>query len=125
MKAIEYFTKENGYVHTGSKFKEIFGDVLIGPAVPLTYHTLSTTLTDQQIMDIYDPRPVTLGSLAEAVKGIVGSDWYIFYVNDASGHLWAINVYWIPGGWRINAGEIDTSDEWPVDSRVFSNKYLD
>ena len=50
------------------------------------------------------------------------SEWFIFYVLDEEGTLWAVRAYWFAesGGWRLSADSVTSLDGWFAGSQVVS-----
>lgn len=46
--------------------------------------------------------------------------WYIFYVADAKGRVWAVHAYWYGGGWYVEAFSVSDPNEWFTDLHVVS-----
>lgn len=50
--------------------------------------------------------------------------WNVFYIRDDEGVLWAGDVYWVGGGWFVDALSIDYPDSWLAGGQVFSRNSL-
>ena len=49
-------------------------------------------------------------------------EWFIFYLRDRDGNLWAVGAYWSAGrgGWRVSAISVESPSRWPAEGRVVS-----
>jgi hypothetical protein len=63
---------------------------------------------------------IALGHVYEFLKTADRGLWYIFYVADKTGAVWAVDVIWHDGGWRVDADPIASPNEGRVGSRVIS-----
>lgn len=38
--------------------------------------------------------------------------WFIFYIRDAEGVLWAVNAFWFGDGWSVGADSVENRNRW-------------
>ena len=51
--------------------------------------------------------------------------WYVFYVADANGLVWAVRADWRDGGWYLEAYSVSAPSTWRADRRVVSPQTLE
>ncbi len=98
--------------------------------VELCYSRLKNDSLDALILaELGNQAETTLASIWELLKKqpngesgvlLTNSLANIFYVRDANGVLWAVDVYWKGGGWRVFAGSFKYPREWDEGCQAFS-----
>lgn len=94
-------------------------------AAGLVTKTLPRYMNDAEISKEFGPEPVELGDILAYLKEADHSKWYIFYVNDASGTLWAVSADWDDRGWGVGAGSVAYPSAWGGGSVVVSRRFSD
>lgn len=110
----EFAVGQNDISWIGSNFKEHLYGIAFkkASAEGLETQKLSRFMNDTAILKEFDPAPVLLGDVLAFLKTANHSDWYIFYVNDAKGTLWAVDADWDGSGWRVGANPVSDPREW-------------
>ena len=78
---------------------------------------------DAPILDALGGEKKAEVALAHAFEFLKTADrdrWYIFYVRDANGNLWAVRAYWDDRGWDVSAYSVSCPDGWDDGYRVVS-----
>lgn len=121
----EFSIGQNDISWVSSNFKEHLYDIDFkkASAEGLETRTLSRFMNDTAILKEFGPSPVLLGDVLAFLKTANHSDWYIFYVNDATGTLWAVYAYWRGSGWSVGAGPVSDPGEWGVGGVVVSRSF--
>lgn len=111
----------------GSNFKTNFLDVVEKKVkgATLKQRKLLSSSLDSPIISALggeEKAEVSLSHVYDFLKTADRKVWYIFYVRDAKGILWAVSAGWDSGhdGWRIGADSVTDPDEWNAGSRVVS-----
>lgn len=63
---------------------------------------------------------IALAHVFNYLKKADRSLWFIFYVADAKGTVWAVHAYWGVDGWNVSADPVSGPHEWGVGRRVVS-----
>jgi len=63
---------------------------------------------------------ISLGQFWEFLKTADQSLWYVAYIRDTGGVLWAVDAYWYDDGLYVEASSIDSPDDWCADDRFLS-----
>lgn len=63
---------------------------------------------------------VALAHVFDYLKTADRNLWFIFYVADAKGVLWAVYAAWNGGGWYVHAYAVSDPNEWDDGYRVVS-----
>lgn len=127
--AKDLFTKDNPQVkfwYFGDNFTNYFLPKVEGPCVPetLAVHKLKQTSPDDPIrQELGDRQEITLGQFYRFL-GTQDSGWYIAYIRDAKGDLWAVNADWYSDyvRWSVNADSVADPYRWNEGSQVLSRK---
>lgn len=116
--------------YLGDNFRANFLDVVETdvPAVTLKQRKLLKSSVDAPILAALggeDPRKVEKARVALAhvfsyLKSADRSLWFIFYVADAKGTVWAVGASWDGGGWLVGAFPVSYPVEWDAGIRVVS-----
>lgn len=64
-----------------------------------------------------DKAKIALANAYEFLKTADRKPWYIFYIADKTGKVWAVDAYWRDGGWDVGAYPVSDPREWR-DGRV-------
>lgn len=123
MKAHNYF--QIGYV--GDRFLEVFGSMPFTRPKKFTIQTkrLERSMSDKEILSEFEPESITLEHLAYALKNLERKGWYIFYIKDATGTLWAVRASWDAscGDWFVRASSVGRPREWRAGRQVVSQVF--
>jgi len=100
------------------------------PATELKIYRLREASRDVPILvELGDNHETTLAYIWELLKkqpngedGVLLQNSYanIFYVSGTDDILWAVSVYWIVDGWRVESESIGSPGRWRVGIRVFA-----
>lgn len=71
-------------------------------------------------LDGEDKAKVALGHAFSYLKSADRNLWYIFYVADSKGVLWAVSAHWYGGGWDVSAYAVSDPLGWLRGYRVVS-----
>lgn len=126
MKSTEQFTPgKNNISWVSSTFKEHFHgmDFKEDNRTSLQTKKLPRAMNDSEIMQEMHPEPVYLGDVLSFLKTASHSEWYIFYVNDKEGALWAVYARWGVHGWSVYAPSVSDPLEWSADNHVVSSGF--
>ena len=63
---------------------------------------------------------ITFGQYWEFLKTADQNSWYVAYIRDVNGVLWAVCGRWHGGGWRFEAGPLDSPGGWGAGGRFLS-----
>lgn len=128
IKTSEAFAKGNNDIYwVGTNFKEHFYATSFteAKAKGLQTKTLGRYMLDKEIFAEFDPQPVTLGDVRAFLSQADKSGWYIFYVKDSEGTLWAVGALWDSGrGWGVAAGSVTYPGRWDDGDQVVSREFL-
>ena len=66
--------------------------------------------------------PVALSHAFEFLKTADRGVWYIFYIKDVNGIVWAVGARWRSGdgGWRVEADSVEGPSWWDAGVRLLS-----
>ena len=140
MSAIERFVARDKFVvnrqgelpisYLGDNFKGNFLDVVEEnvPACTLKQRKLLKASVDTPILNALGDKDLAkiekarsaLAQVFDYLKTADRTKWYLFYVADAKGIVWAVHAYWGGHGWRVDADSVTGPDEWGADDRVVS-----
>jgi len=84
---------------------------------------LLKSLPDALILDAlggHDKAEVKLAHVFEFLKMADRNHWFIFYVRDAKGILWAVRAGWGGRGWVVRADSVSGPHRWLVGDVVVS-----
>jgi len=129
MKASSFFTTKNSIGYVAERFQPVFGDMDIELPKKLDLQTkkLDRPMTDAEILKKFDPEEISLGDLVYAIKNIferIRWRWYICYIRDDAGVLWAVGAYWREGhGWFVSASSVGRPNGWNAVHQVVSRKF--
>lgn len=126
MKASQQFKEGTNEIYwVGSNFKEHFYGLDFEESVTeLEAKKLPRAMNDSEIIKEMNPETVLLGDVLNFLKSADRSGWYIFYVNDEKGVLWAVRARWNSGlGWAVEASSVTDPDEWRAGGRVVSRRF--
>lgn len=123
----EFVAGKNGISWAGSNFKERLYDIEFEKASVegLDTRTLPRYMNDAAIAKEFAPEPVLLGDVLAYLKQASHSGWYIFYVNDLEGTLWAVDADWSGDGWDVEASPVANPGVWFGGSVVVSRCFSD
>lgn len=122
----EFKVGKNNIGWVGSKFTEVFGHMSFTPLTfIMTNRKLEKSMNDTDILSMLKPQAVSLGDVLYALSYLDKKGWYIFYVNDTKGTLWAVDARWYSGrrGWYVNARSVGRLYGWDVDYQVVSREF--
>lgn len=128
MKTSKYFkVGENNFSYTNSIFTELFGDMNFVEVANIHLETrkLPRSMNNKEILAELKPEEVTLGDLVFFLKTASKSEWYLCYIKDSTGVLWAVLVDWDGGGWNVVARSVEHPDDWRGGRQVFSRRFFD
>jgi hypothetical protein len=111
--------------YLGANFKANFLDVQEGDLRPIRVRQrkLLKASVDGLILSTLGGEArarMALGHVYEFMKTANRSLWYIFYVADKNGIVWAVDVIWHDSGWRVDADPVASPNEGRDGSRVVS-----
>lgn len=61
-----------------------------------------------------DKAETQLREMLHYLKSANRTKWFIFYIEDVAGILWAVNVNWNDDGWNLNARSVEDPSRWNV-----------
>ncbi len=129
----KFMVNRNGELpisYLGDNFKGNFLDVVEEDVKPMTAKQrklrkssvdgpILAALGDKDLNKVEKAR-VALAHTFEFLKTADKSKWFIFYVADAKGVLWAVGADWGVDGWRVEASPVAYPLEWRDGRRVVS-----
>ena len=125
----EFVIGKNNIGWIGSNFKEHFHKLTFEESngEGLTTHRLGKSMRDCEIISELKPESISLGDVLAFLKKADHSEWYIFYVNDEQGVLWAVHANWNADndGWNVEAFSVTLPLEWYADFQVVSRRFSD
>jgi hypothetical protein len=140
MSAIERFVARDKFVvnrqgelpisYLGDNFRNNFLDVVEEnvPACTLKQRKLLKASVDTPILNALGDKDLAkiekarsaLAHTFDYLKTDDRSKWYIFYVADAKGIVWAVSAYWDGDGWYVGADPVSDPDQWRAFNHVVS-----
>lgn len=124
--AEEFAVGKNNIAWINSIFEENLYDLDFTPSTfNLARRTLEKPMGDAEILSSLRPQAVLLGDVLYALEYLEHSGWYLFYVNDRKGTLWAVNARWSRGygGWNVLAFSVGYPYGWSAGYRVLSRGF--
>lgn len=124
----EFVVGKNKIAWVGSGFKEhLYPLSFTVSKETLKTKTLGKSMLDKEIFEEFKPVAVTLGDVLHFLKKANRDGWYIFYVNDLKGTLWAVHAHWFAddGGWDVGAYSVGLPTGWYDGHQVVSREFLD
>ena|SRR3990167_4262515 len=127
-----FFTENtNNISYISHNFKDHFGDmaVEIPKKLKLEVKVLEKNMTNQEILNEFKPKPITLGQLAYCVKnpencGLRTDGWAnLFFIKNKANEIWLVSAYLFSVGWDFSADPLDGPDWWRGVGQVFSRKF--
>jgi hypothetical protein len=129
----KFVVNQNGELpisYLGDNFKGNFLDVVEEDVKPMTAKQrklrkssvdgpILAALGDKDLNKIEKAR-VALAHAFEFLKTADKSKWYIFYVADAKGVVWAVGARWDGGGWYVEAFPVTRPNVWRGGRHVVS-----
>jgi len=111
--------------YLGDNFRANFLDVVEEnvKAAALKQRKLLKRLVDKPILSALggeEKARVALAHVFDYLKTADRNLWFIFYVKDAKGVLWAVSAYWRGVGWSVGAFAVSDPDAWGDGSHVVS-----
>ena len=114
----------------GNNFQTNFLDVVEENVEPMTVKQrklrkrsvdgpILAELGDTDLTKIQKAR-VALAHVFDYLKTANRSRWFLFYVADAEGRVWAVDAYWNDDGWDVGAHPVSDPYEWGTGDRVVS-----
>jgi hypothetical protein len=82
-------------------------------------------MNDKEIIEEWNPEPVTLGDILDFLETANHTDWYIWHVKDNKGVLWAVSGDWDGDRWFFGADPLDSPGHWFDGNQFLSRRYLD
>lgn len=129
MKSQEQFKEgKNDIYWVGSDFKEhLYGIEFKKKNVEgILSKLLPRDMNDAAIMKELAPETLELGDLLAYLKHADHFCWYLCYIPDVEGTLWAVRAYWYSGGgWDVEAISVARPDDWRAGSLVLSRRFSD
>lgn len=122
----EFVVGKNNIAWVSSNFKEHLYDLGFTPSTfNLARRTLEKSMNDTEILSSLKPEAVLLGDVLYALFYLEHDDWYLFYVNDRKGTLWAVSAYWNQGdgGWSVGADSVEDPSWWYDGRQVLSRRF--
>lgn len=128
LKASEVFVAGKNQIYwVGASFKEHFYGMTFTAAkdANLQTKTFKGYMFDKEILQEFKPQAVSLGDVLAYLSVADKIDWYIFYVNDAKGTLWAVDAVWRSGGggWGVEARSVGGPVGWDGGFQVVSREF--
>lgn len=124
----EFVVGKNNIAWINSTFKEHLYDLDFTPSTfNLARRTLEKPMNDVEILTSLKPEAVLLGDVLYALEYLEHDDWYLFYVNDRKGALWAVRARWnaVSGGWLVYAYSVERPLRWYDGRQVLSRGFSD
>jgi len=93
------------------------------PAVSLKQRKLKKRSLDGPIISALRGKKRARVALAHAFNFLKVADrsrWYIFYILDSKGVLWAVRACWSDDGWYVHAYSVEDPREWLAGNHVVS-----
>ena len=116
---------EGVIIHTGGSFKKVFGGKIeenVG-GCDICVHKLTRASRDLGIRyEVGEDNEETfLAHLWHFLKlrGDKGG-WFIFYIRDSAGVLWAVSAIWLGSVWSVSAHSVEHRFGWGADGCVCS-----
>ena len=112
--------------YIGSNFEDNFGNIEVKPKkIELIFKTLGKDMLDKEILEEFKPEEITLDELAYVIKNnlLDKNGYFICYVRDTTGVLWAVECRWNVDGWVVGADSVEDPGRWDADNRVFSRNF--
>ena len=111
--------------YLGDNLKANFLDLVEEGVKPMTLkqRKLLKASVDRPIISALGGEKKAEVAMAHAFEFLKTADrnrWYIFYVRDAKGTLWAVCARWDDDGWRVGASPVTYPVEWIDGYRVVS-----
>lgn len=140
LSAVERFVARDKFVvnrngelpisYLGDNIKGNFLDVVEDNVAPMTVKQrklrkssvdgpILAALGDKDLNKVEKAR-VALAHTFEFLKTADKSKWFIFYVADAKGVVWAVSADWDGGGWGVGANPVTSPHGWLGGYRVVS-----
>ncbi len=109
----------------GDKFKANFLDLIEDNATAATLKQrklLKSSVVGPILSALggVEKATVALANAWEFLKAADRTKWFIFYIKDAKGTVWAVNALWRVGGWSVEAAPVADPLEWLGGSLVVS-----
>lgn len=114
--------------YIGDNFKKWFGEPKIKPNTKELFSIkLPHEMLDAEILTELKPTEITLNELVGQFEMMDKYEWYLAYIRNADGVLWAVPVHWYGDGWVVFAFRVGGGCRWfgVGGSRVFSRKSFD
>lgn len=123
----EFKAGKNEISWIGSNFKEhLYGiEFKKASAQGLETRTLPRYMNNAAILKELAPEAVELGDVLAFLKDADRERWYLFYVKDAVGILWAVSADWGGDGWDVGAFPVSDPYGWYDDGVVVSRRFSD
>ncbi len=112
-------------VYTGKNFKKVFGGKVEEHVAGSDIRVHKLTRASRDLGIRYElgeeSEETTLAHLRHFLKlrGDKGG-WFIFYIRDAEGVLWAVSANWNGSYWDVGASSVEDRDEWDAGNCVCS-----
>ncbi len=116
----------------GENLMANFGDLIEEnvPAMTVKQRKLLNSSSDENILVALGDKDfpkvkrarVYFAHVFEFLKTAYHSKWFIFYIADAKGTVWAVHAYWgaDDSGWYVEADSVTLPDRWDADDQVVS-----
>lgn len=122
----EFAVGKNNISYISSAFKEHFHGISFEEStVELVSRKLPKSMTSKEIVEEWNPEPVTLGDILHVLPDLDREEWYVFYVKDVNGVLWAVRGGWYGGGWGFDAYPLDSPGGWDGVRQFLSRRFSD
>lgn len=124
----EFVAGKNNIAWVDSDFKEhLYNLDFSSSTFNLARRTLEKPMNDAEIFLSLKPQAVLLGDVLYALEYLEHDGWYLFYVNDRKGTLWAVDARWRAGdgGWYVNARSVEDPFRWFDGRQVLSRGFSD
>lgn len=120
----EFVVGKNDITWIAQSFKDnLYGISFTLKKTRLEMKKLPRAMNDKEILDTLGPASVELGEVLTFLKDAAHELWYLFYVNDAKGNLWAVNANWDDHGWDVGAVAVSDPLRWDAGDRIVSSGF--
>jgi hypothetical protein len=109
--------------YVGNNFDKYFGKIEVKPKrIELKFNVLDRNMPDKEIIKEFAIEQLTLNELSYVLKNnlLDKKGWFICYIEDAAGVLWAVSCLWFDDGWHVYAHSVGGSGDWSAGCQVFS-----
>lgn len=120
----EFVTGKNNISYVSPIFKEHFyGIEFKREGTKLESRTLPRAMNSKEIIEEWNPAPVTLGNILDFLETANHSEWYLFHTEDVYGVLWAVRGHWFDDGWYFFAYPLGYPRYWDGGAQFLSRAF--